>query len=84
MGKHSLDVAVDGPRSVNDVDLALRAAVDGVGVACVFDQQARPLVDAGKLTRVLSSCSPSFPGFYLYSPSASRSPAPESRGRARG
>ncbi|AUX34899.1 MULTISPECIES: LysR family transcriptional regulator [Sorangium] len=73
-GKQSLEVAVEGPLTVNDVDLALRAAADGVGIAYVFDQQARPLVEAGKLTRVLEPWSPSFPGFYLYYPSRRQTP----------
>ncbi|XXU13823.1 LysR family transcriptional regulator [Sorangium sp. So ce861] len=73
-GKQSLEVAVEGPLIVNDVDLALRAAVDGVGIAYVFDEQARPLVEAGRLTRVLEPWSPSFPGFYLYYPSRRQTP----------
>ncbi|XYI02599.1 LysR family transcriptional regulator [Sorangium sp. So ce1128] len=73
-GKQSLEVAVEGPLIVNDAELALRAALDGVGIAYVFDEQARPWVEAGKLTRVLEAWSPSFPGFYLYYPSGRQAP----------
>jgi DNA-binding transcriptional LysR family regulator len=52
----------------------LRAVLEGVGIAYLFDQQARPWVEAGTLTRVLESWSPSFPGFYLYHPSRRQTP----------
>jgi DNA-binding transcriptional LysR family regulator len=72
----ALEVAVEGPLIVNDVDLALQASLQGVGVACLFDQQVQPLVKAGRLQRILEDWSPRFPGFYLYHPSRRQTPPP--------
>ena len=70
----AFDLAVDGPLVVNDSDLALEAALDGVGIAYALDWQARPHVDAGRLQRVLQGWSPRFPGFYLYHPGRRQMP----------
>jgi len=74
-GKKTLEVAVDGPLIVDDWEISLRAALDGVGIAYLLDAQARTWVDRGKLTRILESWSPSFPGFYLYYASRRQTPA---------
>jgi DNA-binding transcriptional LysR family regulator len=71
-----LEVAVGGPLIVNDAALALRAALDGVGIAYIFDEEAAPWLARGALQRVLEPWSPSFPGFYLYYPSRRHTPAP--------
>jgi DNA-binding transcriptional LysR family regulator len=68
-GQREFELSVDGPLIVNDVDLALQAAAQGVGIAYVFDDQAKVLIAAGKLTRLLEPWSPHFPGFYFYYPS---------------
>jgi DNA-binding transcriptional LysR family regulator len=73
-GKRTVELAVEGPLIVNDAELALRAAVDAVGIAYLFDEQARPWVEAGELTRLLDDWSPRFPGFFLYYPSRRQAP----------
>lgn len=60
------DVAVDGSLKVNDHALALRAALDGVGVAQFPEDLVAPLIAEGKLAPVLSDWAPEWPGFYLY------------------
>jgi DNA-binding transcriptional LysR family regulator len=65
-GGQDFDVAVDGPLTVNDTDLMLQAALDGVGIAYLLDRQVGPCVADGRLRRVLQDWSPRFPGFYLY------------------
>src|SRR5437762_11146147 len=46
-GKQSLTVAVNGPLIVDDVDLVIRAALDGVGLAYLGeDRAARILIPA--------------------------------------
>ncbi|XXT15928.1 LysR substrate-binding domain-containing protein [Sorangium sp. So ce429] len=40
----------------------------------MLDELAKPLVEAGRLTQILSAWSPSFPGFYLYYPSRRQTP----------
>ena len=67
-GADEVEVAVDGPLVVNDTDLALDAAIGGVGIAFVFDVAAAPHVASGRLVRLLERWSPKFPGFFLYYP----------------
>ena len=73
--KRALEIAVDGPLIVNDVDLAVRAALDGVGITYLSDRHVEPFVRDGRLERVLTEWSPSMPGFYLYYPSRRQMPA---------
>lgn len=63
-----LNVRVDGPLIVNDVPMILRAAAQGVGLACVLEDQASALIAAGDVVRVLEDWSPPFPGYHLYYP----------------
>jgi DNA-binding transcriptional LysR family regulator len=61
-------MAVDGRLVSNDIDLLVRAALDGLGLAYLMESTvARPLAD-GRLQRVLTRCCPRFPGLYLYYP----------------
>jgi DNA-binding transcriptional LysR family regulator len=74
--KRKLEVAVDGPLIVNENELALAAALQGVGLACLFEPQAEHHLGAGELVRVLHSWSPKFAGFYLYHPNRRQPPPP--------
>jgi DNA-binding transcriptional LysR family regulator len=74
-GKQSLVVAVTGPLVVDDVDLSVRAAVDGVGLAFVDDDRVAAHLADGALVRVLEDWCPPFPGFFLYYPSRRQLPA---------
>jgi DNA-binding transcriptional LysR family regulator len=68
-GDQSLVVAVDGPLITNDIALLTRAAMDGVGLAFMSDEQAAPHLASGALLPVLEDWCPPFPGFFLYYPS---------------
>jgi DNA-binding transcriptional LysR family regulator len=59
---------VDGRVTVNDPDLAMRAAVDGLGIAYTVEALADPFLRSGQLVRVLEDWSPSFDGLFLYYP----------------
>ena len=74
-GKQSVVVSVSGPLIVDDVDLVVRAALDGVGLAFLGDDRAAPYVADGTLVRVLEDWCPPFPGFFLYYPSRRQQPA---------
>ena len=74
-GKQSLTVAVNGPLVVDDVELMIRAAIDGVGLAFMSDDRAAPHLASGALVRVLEDWCPPFPGFFLYYPSRRQQPA---------
>lgn len=70
-----LNVRVEGPLVVNDVPLILRAAADGIGLACVLEDQASAWLRSGDLVRVLEDWCPPFPGYHLYYPDR-RQPTP--------
>jgi DNA-binding transcriptional LysR family regulator len=73
-GEEKLEAAVEGPLIVNEPEIAIRAALDGVGLAYLFDYQIRSFVAAGKLRRLLEEWLQPFPGFYLYYPSRRQMP----------
>src|SRR5215475_1670781 len=68
-GKKSLSVSVRGPLVVDDVELVTRAALDGVGLAFISDENVAPYFETGALVRVLEDWCQPFPGFFLYYPS---------------
>tara|TARA_R110002124_G_scaffold114535_56_gene269822 strand:- start:27132 stop:28019 length:888 start_codon:yes stop_codon:yes gene_type:complete len=68
-GAEVLEIKVAGPLIFDTPPLMLDAAVDGLGFASVLEPVAKPLLDAGRLVRVLEDWCPPLPGFYLYYPS---------------
>jgi DNA-binding transcriptional LysR family regulator len=68
-GRQSLAVGVNGPIVVDDVDVMIRAAVDGAGVAFTLEDHVAPLLASGALVRVLEDWCPPFAGYFLYYPS---------------
>ncbi len=64
----SRPISPDGRVMVNDTDLAVRAAVDGLGIAYTIESLAGPFLRSGQLVRVLEDWSPSFEGLFLYYP----------------
>jgi DNA-binding transcriptional LysR family regulator len=73
-GKQSLSVAVSGPLIVDDIELMICAAIDGVGLAFMSDEHAAPHIANGSLLGVLEDWSPPFPGYFLYYPSRKQQP----------
>lgn len=65
----ALNVRVEGQMTVNDADLMLQAALDGLGMAYLPDDHVRADIEDGRLTRVLADWCPPFPGYHLYYPS---------------
>jgi DNA-binding transcriptional LysR family regulator len=68
-------ISVNGRVMLNDADLAVRAAVDGLGITYTLEGWAEPFLRSGQLLRVLEDWSPSFEGFFLYYPSHRQVPA---------
>jgi len=68
-------ISVAGRVMVNDPDLAVRAAVDGLGITYTLEALAEPFLRSGQLVRVLEDWSPSFEGLYLYYPGHRQVPA---------
>jgi DNA-binding transcriptional LysR family regulator len=73
--RKSRRISVDGRVMVNDADLAVRAAVDGLGIAYTGEALAEPFLRSGQLVRVLEDWSPSFEGLFLYYPGHRQVPA---------
>ncbi|WP_207458244.1 LysR family transcriptional regulator [Azospirillum sp. SYSU D00513] len=69
-----LQVRVDGPLTFNEPDLMLKAALDGMGVAYLFEDQVTEHVASGRLVRLLEDWCAPFPGFFLYYPSRRQQP----------
>jgi DNA-binding transcriptional LysR family regulator len=74
-GRKSLSVAVNGPLVVDDVELLVRASLDGIGLAFVSDERVETQIESGELIRVLEDWCQPFPGFFLYYPSRRQQPA---------
>lgn len=66
-----IDIGVDGRFVANDVSAMVNAALEGVGLAYVFESVVREHLESKRLVRVLDGFCPPFPGFFLYYPSRS-------------
>jgi DNA-binding transcriptional LysR family regulator len=71
----SQKISVNGQVMVNAPDMAVRAAVDGLGIAYAIEAFVEPFLRSGQLVRVLEDWSPSFAGLFLYHPSHRQVPA---------
>ena len=61
-------ISVRGPVTVNNPGLAVRAAVDGLGIAYTIEPPAEPFIRSGQLVRVLEEWLPPYEGYFLYYP----------------
>jgi DNA-binding transcriptional LysR family regulator len=68
-GSRSLHVRVDGQLIFNNARMVVRAALDGLGLACVMEDSVDGDLAAGNLVRVLADWCPPFAGYHLYYPS---------------
>ena len=64
-----------GHLTISDSLFSVEAALEGMGLAYTFEQLSLPHIRARTLRRVLTSFSPTFPGFYLYYPSRRQQPS---------
>jgi DNA-binding transcriptional LysR family regulator len=67
--RRELQVRVEGQLIVNDVAVARRAALGGLGLTFVPEDYVAADVEQGALVRVLEDWCPPFPGYHLYYPS---------------
>jgi DNA-binding transcriptional LysR family regulator len=70
-----LKARVEGQLVFNNIALRLNAALEGLGLAYLPEDQVRPHLADGKLVRVLADWCPPFSGYHLYYPSR-RQPTP--------
>jgi DNA-binding transcriptional LysR family regulator len=66
---------VEGQLVFNNIALRLDAALSGLGLAYLPEDQVRTHVKEGRLIRVLADWCPAFSGYHLYYPSR-RQPTP--------
>lgn len=59
-------IEVEGPMTLQDMDLMLEAAIAGVGLAYMTQRQAAAALSAGLLEAVLDDWTPPFPGLCIY------------------
>jgi len=71
-----VEVAVEGRLTVNDPDLAIRAAVDGVGVLYTALGYAATEIKAARLVPLLEGWRIGSAAFFLYYPSRRQVPQP--------
>ncbi|WP_250876949.1 LysR family transcriptional regulator [Luteibacter anthropi] len=62
------EVTVDGPLVVSDKTMAVRAAVQGVGICFTVEYALLPALHTGELVPLLEDWSHPFPGMYLCYP----------------
>jgi DNA-binding transcriptional LysR family regulator len=60
---------------VDDVEIVIRAALDGIGLAFIGEDKVAQHLASAKLIRVLEDWCQPFPGFFLYYPSRRQQPA---------
>jgi DNA-binding transcriptional LysR family regulator len=71
----SVAITVGGRIVVNDPELSIRAAVDGMAITYTAEALVLPFLHSGQLVRVLEDWSPSAEGYFLYYPNNRRVPA---------
>ena len=71
-----LELEVGGSLVADDTVLMIRAALDGAGLAFVFEELVVEHLARGTLERVLEDWCPVAPRFYLYYPGRRQVPAP--------
>lgn len=74
-GGQRLEVDVQGPLVLGDVSLMIGPALDGVGLAYVFEDMVREQLADGELIQVLGDWAYYYPGLHLYYPSRRQVPA---------
>lgn len=70
-----LNVHVKGQLTFNSSPPMVQAALAGLGVAFLPEEEFAPHLETGELVRILSEWCPPFPGYFLYYPSR-RQPSP--------
>ena len=70
-----VNVRVEGQVTVNSTSHIVLAALEGLGIAFLPEEEFAPHIDEGRLVRVLEDWCVPFEGYYLYYPSR-RQPSP--------
>jgi len=74
-GAIAQEIEIDGPLTLGDVSLMVGPALQGVGVAYIFEDMVKAQIADGSLIQVLGDWCPYYPGLHLYYPSRRHVPA---------
>ncbi|BAP80627.1 LysR family transcriptional regulator [Pseudomonas sp. MT-1] len=74
-GEQALNVRVEGQVVLNSTPHIVLAALDGLGIAFLPEDEFAPHIEEGRLVRVLDDWCAPFDGYYLYYPSR-KQPSP--------
>ncbi|MVT77046.1 LysR family transcriptional regulator [Bradyrhizobium cajani] len=74
-GRKSVTISVNGPLVIDDTHLVIEAALAGVGLGLVYEEQVAGDIAKRRLVRVLEDWTPPIPGFFMYYPSRQHQPA---------
>lgn len=74
-GDDKIEVAVDGPLITTDIELIVRAALDGIGVAYMIESYIAREIAAGQLVPLLADWAPRYAGYHVFYPSRRQTPA---------
>jgi DNA-binding transcriptional LysR family regulator len=69
------EIEIDGPLTLGDVSLMVGPALQGAGLAYVFEDMVKAQIASGSLIQVLADWCPFYPGLHLYYPSRRHVPA---------
>lgn len=65
-GHEKITISVQGSLTINDRQAAVRAAIDGLGIAMWVEHRLSETIENGKLVPMLEDWCPSYQGFYAY------------------
>ena len=74
-GEEKIDLQIKGRLILNDSEILVRSALDGLGIAYMISGYIEPFIQQGRLVRLLETWSPVFPSLHLYYPDRRRVPA---------
>lgn len=72
----AIAIKLSGPLIFNEPEVMMDAALDGLGIAYVLEDQVAPHLVSGRLVRLLADWTPPFQGYFLYYPSRRQVRAP--------
>ena len=74
-GTEKVEVAVEGSLITNNLDLVVRAALGGTGVAYMLEEYIASHITAGRLIPFMEEWSRPYAGYHLFYPSRRQIPA---------
>src|SRR5579875_809464 len=74
-GDEKIEIAVNGRLITTDIDLTVRAALDGAGICYIVESYVAAELAAGRLIPLLEDWAPRHEGYHIFYPSRRQMPA---------